>query len=412
MFLNLLKALKSKIVTPAAVPPGLLQVELTSRCNINCAMCARSSGLSRQIGDMDIDLFKEIVDQSKYYSMPIGWFHHFGETLLYPHLREALAYFKARGVGNGAISTNALLLNEEKRDILIENASYVLCCVDSMRDEAYQHIRNNKKHALVLENVKSLIEERNKNRGECKIVIQFLRTTFNGDEEISEMMDYFGQHDNLKYIEKGTVKHPKGGDISLYSSSNNIDNRIGCCMAKTQLCILNSGDCVACCWDADGEQVIGRIGEQTLDKIWQGKRHKRLQSSVNVGDFSSLPLCARCSGPGTGDQNRIVEQVNAYIDMWKEQGIKVLLAPDGEAMRALIEGSRLREIRENLLLLKGEMTLPAPQGVELINLETALLGGVDTIFIYSPSNSAETYFALNPLKESGTNVVCLGSFLD
>ena len=40
--------------------PGLFQVELTNYCNIDCTMCARSAGLKRPIGHMDLELSKKL----------------------------------------------------------------------------------------------------------------------------------------------------------------------------------------------------------------------------------------------------------------------------------------------------------------------------------------------------------------
>lgn len=388
--------------------PGLFQVELTGRCNIDCTMCARSAGLTRPTIHMDLDLFKEIVDQSAYYKLPIGWFHHFGETLMYPHLREALAYFRKNGYGTGAVSTNAILLNENKRNILLENAKYILCCIDTMDPTAYQEIRNNPYFEKVRDNISKLIEERNKRGSDVEISVQFLRTSQNANEEISTMMDYFGHHPNLRYIEKGTVKHPNGKDIAIYSSTNIVDKRIGCGMMHSQLCVLCSGECVPCCWDADGEQVIGDVKTQSLAQIWQGKTHKRMQAEVDAGDFSDLPLCQKCAGPGEGDLARIVEQVNIYVDDWKSQQANVILAPDSDDMRWLINNTRLREI-DPLLLRVADSPSSKLAGVRDIYQDGLANHLPGRLLIYSPNRATDTYFELRHFRDQGAEVVVIGS---
>ena len=392
-------------------PPGLFSVELTGHCNINCAMCARSAGLTRPTKHMDIALFKEIVDQSKFYNMPIGWMHHFGETLMYPHLREALSYFKQNGLGNGAISTNAILLNEEKRDILLENSRYILCDMDSMNPDAYKNIRNNKFFTRVRDNIANLIAERDKRGVDCKIVVQFLRTSFNKDESISDMMDYFGHHDNLKYIEKGTVKHPRGGDIAIYSSVNKQDYRIGCYMAKRQLCIMCTGECASCCWDANGEQVVGDVRKQTIAEIWQGHEHRQLQARLDAGDFSELPLCAKCGGPDTGDEARVVEQVNLYVDDWKARNARVAIGPYSESMFRIIMNTRMSDIAPAIFGTE-HCNAPVPGWATAIKKDEVAALKPDVIFIYSPDRAAEAYFDMKHHRQNGSEVVVIGSFID
>jgi len=402
------------IITPPPTPvqpPGLFQVELTGHCNINCAMCARSAGLTRPTKHMDLDLFKEIVDQSKFYQMPIGWMHHFGETLMYPHLREALSYFKEHGLGNGAISTNAILLNEEKRDILLENSKYILCDMYSMNPDAYKNIRNNKFFTRVRNNIANLIAERDKRGVDCKIVVQFLRTSFNKDESISDMMDYFGRHDNLKYIEKGTVRHPNGGDIAIYNSTNKQDYRIGCYMAKRQLVVMCTGECASCCWDADGEQIVGDVRKQTIADIWQGHEHRQLQARLDAGDFSALPLCAKCSGPDTGDEARLVEQVNVYVADWKARNAKVVIGPYSESMYRIIVNSRMNEIAP-YIYGNDLAKIPMPAWARTVSAEGIAELKPDVVFIYSPDLSAEAYFEMKHHRDHGAEVVVIGSFID
>jgi MoaA/NifB/PqqE/SkfB family radical SAM enzyme len=282
-------------------PPDLFQVELTAHCNSHCSMCARSSGLERAVGHMDLGLFKEIVDQSKYYKMPIGWLHHFGETLMYPKLREALSYFKARGIGNGAVSTNAILLDKEHIEILLENAKVILCCMDTMDPDAYKKIRCNDKFDIVRSNIQQLIVERDKRGVDCRIAIQLLRTKYNESEDIGEMADYFGRHSNLQFVEKLAVRHPGTADITVFKSANVLANKTKCRMISGQLCVLWTGECVPCCWDASGEQIIGDIRKQRLIDIWQGAQHKDRQQLLRRGDFSRLPLCEKCFGPSEDD---------------------------------------------------------------------------------------------------------------
>ncbi|MEW6096603.1 MAG: radical SAM protein [bacterium] len=97
--------------------PTVLQIELTNRCNLNCIMCPRQ-GMSRQVGDMSLELFKQIVEQLKG-KTELAILHLLGESLLNPHLFEMIDYCKEGGIMT-VLSTNSTLLRGEKVQKLLD----------------------------------------------------------------------------------------------------------------------------------------------------------------------------------------------------------------------------------------------------------------------------------------------------
>jgi sulfatase maturation enzyme AslB (radical SAM superfamily) len=394
-------------------PPGLFQVELTNFCNLNCAMCARSTGLNRPLGHMDIDLFREIVDQSYHHDMPIHWFHHFGEPLLYPHFREAMSYFRKHGHGRGAISTNALLLDDDKIEILVENCRYVLCCVDSSVPEFYAQIRNNNHHQRVCDNVSKFIAARNRRGADCQIVIQFLRTQFNKDENIKDLMELFGDHPKLKYIEKRTDKHPMGLDLTVFSNPEDHTGKRTCAKARGELCILWDGTCVPCCWDADGQQPIGNISQQPICKIWQGELHRDFQQKLAEAKFDDLPVCRLCSGPVIEADFSLIGLINTSAETWKKANARIVVAPGNQRMADLIKASKLRE--NNILAFCDKNLLM--HGTSLDGIPVQPYEAIDTlqpdvIFIYSALYGTEIYNSLKRYQDKGIQVFQVAGPLD
>jgi hypothetical protein len=394
-------------------PPGLFQVELTNYCNLNCAMCARSTGLTRPLGHMDIGLFREIVDQSASNDMPIHWFHHFGEPLIYPHFREAMTYFRRKGLGRGAISTNALLLNDDKIDILLESCTYVLCCVDSAVPEFYSKIRNSSQHQRVCDNVAKLIAERNRRNADCQIVVQFLRTLVNRDEDIRGLVEIFGNHPNLKYIEKRTDKHPDGGDLTVFSNPKDHTGKRTCNKARGELCILWDGTCLPCCWDADGLQPIGNIAQEPIWQIWQGARHKELQRKLAEAEFEALPVCRRCSGPVIDGDFAFVELINSWVEMWKQTGAGIVVAPGSRRMAKLLQTTRLRE--SNILAFcDGNPRLQGSslEGIPIQSYQAIEKIQPDAILIHSALHGTEIYESLKHYRDQGIQIFQVAGSLD
>ena len=44
--------------------PTHLMIEPTNHCNLRCALCPLTSGMSRPRGHMDLSLFKKIIDET------------------------------------------------------------------------------------------------------------------------------------------------------------------------------------------------------------------------------------------------------------------------------------------------------------------------------------------------------------
>ena len=73
-------------LTDEAPAPARLDVEVTTRCQLACRFCARSSRPRRAHGDMAMPLFESVLDQAELAEEVI--FVGLGEPLLHPRLDE------------------------------------------------------------------------------------------------------------------------------------------------------------------------------------------------------------------------------------------------------------------------------------------------------------------------------------
>ena len=69
--------------------PTVLQIEPTSRCNLQCKVCPVAAGLDRPAGDMDLQMFRRIVDELGDYLL-LMMFWDWGEPFLNPHSYEMI----------------------------------------------------------------------------------------------------------------------------------------------------------------------------------------------------------------------------------------------------------------------------------------------------------------------------------
>jgi MoaA/NifB/PqqE/SkfB family radical SAM enzyme len=97
-----------------ALWPKRAQIEITTRCNLDCPMCPRRR-LGLKGADMDFGVFRGIIDGlSSVREITLsGW----GEPLMHPDLAGMIDYSKSRGK-RIKLTTNGLMMNERDIEIL------------------------------------------------------------------------------------------------------------------------------------------------------------------------------------------------------------------------------------------------------------------------------------------------------
>jgi cyclic pyranopterin phosphate synthase len=117
------KWLKNETVAPIYVEIGP-----TSICNHRCVFCAFDYLKNRHTSiDKDV-LIKTLKDMAEFGVKSIMWGGE-GEPLAYPHLAEATQKAKEFGL-DVAITSNGVLLTEEKTKSLLKNLSWIKFSID------------------------------------------------------------------------------------------------------------------------------------------------------------------------------------------------------------------------------------------------------------------------------------------
>ena len=99
--------------------PWLFNIEITNRCPLKCVMCARTTDMTREVGDIDMDLYTRIVDELASISPPnrmrnrLLRLHQFGESLVHPEFDQMIRYAANKGF-RVALSINPVLLKKPK----------------------------------------------------------------------------------------------------------------------------------------------------------------------------------------------------------------------------------------------------------------------------------------------------------
>lgn len=140
------------------VYPSTIMLEVTNYCNLHCITCPREYQYGKQmdIGHMDINLLKKVIDQTYPYIDSVG-LTGLGEPLLYKHLPEALDYIKSKNKGIiTSLSTNASLGKTPELIAQIkQNIDTIQISIDGI-GETYNKVRINGDYDKFLLNVKDI----------------------------------------------------------------------------------------------------------------------------------------------------------------------------------------------------------------------------------------------------------------
>ncbi|MEM3545175.1 MAG: radical SAM/SPASM domain-containing protein [Nitrososphaerota archaeon] len=157
------------------VPKGILQIEVTSRCNACCIMCPKPfMGDEWNAGDLSLEDYLRLVEYFE--GFKVIWLQGWGEPLLSKHIFE-MVKIASKNDGLIGLTTNATLLTESVSEKLIENGvKTIAVSIAGSRKETHESIRVGTNFNKIIENVQCLERlRRSRNARDLRIIFTFLR---------------------------------------------------------------------------------------------------------------------------------------------------------------------------------------------------------------------------------------------
>lgn len=309
----------------ASCLPTQMEIEVTNDCRLGCAICPRKI-MKREIGYMEFDLFKRIVDQMAGYGLELN-LSMYGEPLLHPSLTEMIAYAKSQGI-EVTLYTNGLHLNEEMSKVLVKaELDYLIFNLMSGTAKTYQEITGSKEYEKVTKNIEDFIKQREGIKSEEGIAgelrepvvgVQIIKMDATNNE-IEVFMDKWDSgakiddkdkeerdKDQLRQMIYESTDFPveyaiiQGfNDFAGQIEDRSIGNctpfsRFPCRQLRDGLSILWNGDMVSCRQDFNGLRVLGNVKEKDLLEIWNSQEREYLWQMHLKEDYDHLLLCNQC----------------------------------------------------------------------------------------------------------------------
>jgi radical SAM protein with 4Fe4S-binding SPASM domain len=246
---------------------GILNVELTSRCNKSCWMCGRRQREKlygdQGYGDMPIGMVPHIANQ-----VPKGilvQLHNNGETLVYSEIGKAITLFK-HCITN-IVSNGKLIM--EKADQIIGNLDILTISIienDDPDEKASQFFQ--------IEEFLKLKKGKNPHT-----MLRFV-----GDVDEEPYKRFKLQHVNRTiHLPEGSVGYRKEPVIPEH----------GICLDfLSHLAIDRFGNVSMCVrFDPEGELKLGNIEYSSLSDLWNGEKRKKYMEKFIAGKRKELPFC-------------------------------------------------------------------------------------------------------------------------
>ena len=275
--------------------PVELNLEITNYCNLSCPMCSKK-GSKRQLGFMEMSLFKNIIGQVKDYIELVDLSGGNGEPLMHPELPEMVGYCIENDL-RVLLSTNATLLKNTVASKLINDFTpdILILSLDGATKRSHEQIRKGSIYEKTIGNVYQFLNEKKKNG-------------LNKPYVITQMILMPGNYSDVPLFLK-RWRGEKGVDcvrlkkfVGFYGAeemptANSIINKIkysSCIIPWRQISISHDGKMALCCLDADFSQIIGNVNTSSVDALWNSTQMKEYRTLLASGNKNSISLCRDC----------------------------------------------------------------------------------------------------------------------
>jgi radical SAM protein with 4Fe4S-binding SPASM domain len=284
--------------------PRTLSIEPTSRCNLNCPFCLvgqqnslPNTGhdlLPRGLGDMDWELYKKILDDAVEFGITKIQLHFQGEPLLYKKFPDMVKAAKAAGLFTQAF-TNGLPLTQEKTSRIIQaGLDSLRFSVDGATQSTYEKNRVGGKLDHVLRNMRIMVEEARNNGSKIELLWQFIALQ-NNEHEI-EVARGLAKDIGIPFF----VKTFAETDEKLAPSNPKLRRKLRikpCIDIYRAIFVYHTGEVVPCCYDQEGENVVGSLKNSSLKQIWYSERYQDLRERINNAEKNPRAepnMCKNC----------------------------------------------------------------------------------------------------------------------
>ena len=270
--------------------PIQLDLELNSGCNMSCPFCVHGYENIKN-KNVDINKYIKILEEAYNLGSRSLKLNYINEPMIRKDLEDFVRKAKDIGFLNIYMATNGTMLTKKRRaDLLSCGITKVFISIDAISSDTYSKQRLSGRYNQVVENVTSLIRERNNLGQEFPLVrVSFLKNKIN-IHEAEEFEKYWtGKADLIAFQTMNDVPDHQTGITIL----NELPEK-GCDFPFKQLVVDSDGDILPCCKMSGKKLALGNIENMSLKDAWFSDSMQHLKKIHNEGSFGSHEICSSC----------------------------------------------------------------------------------------------------------------------
>ena len=268
--------------------PIHLDIEVTNRCNLKCVFCDKLPYLSpAQMGDMDIKLYKRIIDEGRENHLCSIKLSYRGESLLHTKLSKMVAYAKKQGIIDVYFNTNGMLLTENRSEQLIDvGLDRISVSVDGTDPEAFERERRGAGFHRIVKNIDRLMELRDKKAASNpKVRVQTVKLPrIDLNEYTRFWKDHCDEVAAIDYKEGEAVKRHKGLVAPDWA----------CPQLWQRMTIEWDGSIMPCNNDDYRKLSPGKVGSKNIRSCWRDPMVENARALHRAGKSHLVEACNGC----------------------------------------------------------------------------------------------------------------------
>jgi radical SAM protein with 4Fe4S-binding SPASM domain len=273
----------------AALPVEYI-VETTAKCNLYCPMCPRES-IRQPKEDMPEEIFSRLVAESgrsAEHMMLIG----LGEPFMDARIFDRIEYCRRHGI-HTLLSTNGTFLDEKTSARLLDSPlAHVTLSFDGATRESFEFYRKGARFEKVRDNFIRFARMKKERRSKMQVVVQMVRMERNA----GEVDDFLRFWRAVPGVDQVRVKEDETNLMRPDAGHEAADWKHPChYLWRGPMYVKWNGDVYPCCQSYMLEGApVGRIGETTLEGIWNSGEMRRMRRLHATGRAGEIDVCSRC----------------------------------------------------------------------------------------------------------------------
>jgi MoaA/NifB/PqqE/SkfB family radical SAM enzyme len=292
--------------------PKELILEVTNFCNLRCRHChfhARKELRRRDLGFMEPDIWKRVLEELQDLSSPVTLMTHgAGEPLLHKHIFEILEVAKKNPMLSVGFMCNGMLLDKKSVDRLIDlQIDFIAFSVDGVNPHTHDHFRINANLSQIEANINYLVEKKASLKSSVP-VLHFNMVEY--PEILDQSMDYVRKWLPVSGAVNIATFRPIGSR-KLWNGDHGPDFK-PCPLLWNQMVVAHDGNVGLCCEDINIDVNLGNVSRMSLNEIFnQSPKLNYIRKKHMEGILKGLDLCCACHS-WSGDM--ILKEEEIIID--------------------------------------------------------------------------------------------------